>query len=919
MEFPPQWLKRKAEPVEEFVPATRPDAIGLDIIGGQPKDVEATVEAYVTNLSEFAAQNNIYTSKEKQALYEAKSKVGGLARSAITATNPYEKEKFESRLKSVIEEINGSLTEKLVESIGKNDDEIRQASERTHAETNGTLKEAVGNLGLYETKFDKQREAKAQAFAEKYGIADAREQLLIAEGEYALAIEEQYRSNISLKAFGKEVNLGKKVSKDIQDRYDASRIAWRNALGNAAENAEPQEKILAKFIGVRDTALRATDIANAARERAMGEKEKGLLGKTLGYAKSGAGAVLKAYNKPFELLGESIAEIQNHFTKNEQFDREQAAKNYARASRIVGSALLGTIASAGVAGIASAPLLFRIARGTFGLTAGSTAGKMSGDFYKKIFVTKNKEALMTTLRDLGAIGATDAASLNAEQLKLRKGTRKASEETQKNIEVLAAFLVGGAASIGAGASIHSLGFDKVPSVQSAGGVMENAHAKLVAPPVESAPSSPVHHDIPTPKPESVPAAPASATIENHIPKVHSHEHVVKHVPLHEPVAIRPMTADEAGVPDEPTGSSAPAPEHVTIHPLTAEEAGVSEQEFSGSHTEPVSPVQPTESVAPAHTVEVPQSPASIEPVSPAESSPAPIEAAPTHVEAGTPETSPSVEPAEVSSPSVETHTATVEPLPASAPESAPLPTDHGTGQIQEVQRLHASAEVPPEVPSAQTVETPAAMIPDHTDTAAPISASAPVETSGAVHGVPSSSSPAEAASTVPHSNIASIERLSSSPVWSQYHDHKAYELFDSPAPAETPEAGFRQNLFDLMKTSGTGPNGRETIEEYMARAQSVIDRGGVEIPVIVETPEHLFISHGGDENARIILAREFLRVNIEENPQLAVVVEHAQGDASQGFVMNGTIFTEDQARLAPFEEFKLGKLPKVTKEMTVVL
>src|SRR4051812_44718018 len=106
--------EEEANAAEEFVLATRPEALSLDLIGAQPKDVEAQVEAYVSNLSEYATQNNIYTSKEKQALYEAKSRVEQLAREVVTATNPYQREKLEGRLKVLIENINGPLTENLV-------------------------------------------------------------------------------------------------------------------------------------------------------------------------------------------------------------------------------------------------------------------------------------------------------------------------------------------------------------------------------------------------------------------------------------------------------------------------------------------------------------------------------------------------------------------------------------------------------------------------------------------------------------------------------------------------------------------------------------------------------------------------------------------------------------------------------------
>ncbi|MDB5190379.1 MAG: hypothetical protein JWN49_705 [Parcubacteria group bacterium] len=568
--WPPfKGAKKEAEPevAEEVVPAERPEALSLDLIGQQPKDVARQVEAYVSGLSDYATHNNIYTSKEKQALFKAGSEVEQIAREAITATNPYERERYEGRLKAVLQKINGPLTEALVASIGDNDTRLTGIKDATAAEVNKGLKEAVGNLGLYESPRDKEREAKAQEFAEKFEIAGVREEMLVAEGEYAKAIEEQYRSNLSLKAFGKELNIGRKVPKEIQERYDASRLAWRNALSAAAEKGDPQDKILAKFIGVRDTAVRAGEITNAARERAMGEKEKTLLGKGIKYAKKGALGLLRAYNKPFELLGKGLAATQGFFSDDEEFDREKAAKQYARAAQIVGSAILGTLATAGVGGLAGAPLVFRIARGTIGVIGGSATGAKSGQFYKRFFGSKNKKELVAALRDLNAIGFTDIEALNAEQAKYAKGNRKANEDTQKGIEILSALLVGGTSSIGAGAAMHQLGFGNLPAVHDAGGIMNTAHDKLATPPIEHH-TPHIHHTPPIEKPEiKIPhtavasgATPphASAPLEHHTPAAPSEHHATRpHAPA-EHVATRqspPPVHHEAPV--------APAEQHIS--------------------------------------------------------------------------------------------------------------------------------------------------------------------------------------------------------------------------------------------------------------------------------------------------------------------------------------------------------------------
>ncbi|MDB5244955.1 MAG: hypothetical protein JWN90_60 [Parcubacteria group bacterium] len=794
--------EEEAEAPEAVVSAERPEALSLDLIGQQPKDVARQVEAYVSGLSDYATHNRIYTSKEKQALFKAGTEVEQLAREAITATNPYERERYEGRLKAVLQKINGPLTEALVASIGDNETRIKGLDDATAAEVNKGLKEAVGNLGLYETPRDKEREAKAQEFAEKFEIAGVREEMLIAEGEYAKAIEEQYRSNLSLKAFGKELNIGRKVPKEIQERYDASRLAWRNALSIAAEKGDPQDKIQAKFIGVRDTSLRAGEITNAARERAMGEKEKTLLGKTMGYAKKGALGVLRAYNKPFEWIGKGLAATQGFFSDDEEFDREKAAKQYARAARIVGSAVLGTLAFAGVGGLAGAPLVFRIARGTIGVVGGSATGAKSGQFYKRFFGSKNKKELLGALKDLNAIGFTDIAAMNAEQAKYVKGNRKANEDTQKNIEILSAFLVGGVSSIGAGGAMHQLGFGNLPAVHDAGGIMNTAHDKLATPPVDhhtapvekpeikaapaaagpvpsgatpphAPPSSPLEHPAATPPPPvEHPATPASAPTEHHVPRPEHHARVerseITHAPKHAPAAHAkaPETVPHAS-PEEtstPESRAAIAREIEARPPMTAEEAGIIEPESTPASAAPMShPEQIHIRPLTAEEAGVSEQEFAGHPADAAHSSPV-VEAPSSSTSAPTAEVAPE-QPATPSTPEVPEAATPVHPPEA---PSGVVSTEIHTHPVESPEAMHS--DVPPIAPetamphealhvSPTLDQTPNAHVPidttphppdlDHSGTPVESQPVAPVETASPRVEQPVDSSPSHPETSAP--------------------------------------------------------------------------------------------------------------------------------------------------------------------------
>lgn len=308
---------------------------------------------------------------------------------------------------------------------------------------------------------NQEREAKAQAFAEKFGIADERQRMLEAEAAYLEA-----QTALHSKAW----TLGKKIPQEIQDEYDKSRLYWRHALGAATlmlREDDPEakrNKVMAKFIGLRDTVLRAEEVRIQAREAGLSERDKTLFGKIQNSVEGFAGATARTYNKGFDIAGTVLAKTERKIFGNADLDLEKRGAQYARASRILGGAVLGTLLTTGTAGLASMPLLFRVARGAVGVLGGSAAGAAAGSVYKKFFASKNQSELLASIKNLST--PIELSEMFTEQDLYRKGNAQARAERQKKWETAAAIVAGGATSLGSGYALQHA-FGDLPSVKAA--------------------------------------------------------------------------------------------------------------------------------------------------------------------------------------------------------------------------------------------------------------------------------------------------------------------------------------------------------------------------------------------------------------------------------------------------------------------
>lgn len=154
---------------------------------------------------------------------------------------------------------------------------------------------------------------------------------------------------------------------------------------------------------------------------------------------------------------------------------------------------------------------------------------------------------------------------------------------------------------------------------------------------------------------------------------------------------------------------------------------------------------------------------------------------------------------------------------------------------------------------------------------------------------PESRAPQTAPESAPGGAAGNLER---SPLWATNGNRGAYELFDTPAAVGSAEATFRQGLFNLMKESGVGPRDDETTAQYVTRARESARRGGVVTPVIVHTPGRSAVARGGDFNARLMLARTFLRQLLGANPdtppeRVYILMAGETGSIESGFAMSG--------------------------------
>lgn len=127
---------------------------------------------------------------------------------------------------------------------------------------------------------------------------------------------------------------------------------------------------------------------------------------------------------------------------------------------------------------------------------------------------------------------------------------------------------------------------------------------------------------------------------------------------------------------------------------------------------------------------------------------------------------------------------------------------------------------------------------------------------------------------------ARIETLMQSDVYKHFSNVNSLDAFTEPAmPPGGPSDHFRSDLFDTMRTSGIGPHQSEEVSAYMQRASEAIQKhanSGVsdfQSHVAIYSVGKNFVAHGGDIDARLTLAREYIRLH----PEAHVIVENPDG------------------------------------------
>lgn len=294
-----------------------------------------------------------------------------------------------------------------------------------------------------------EREQKAEKFAEKFGLTEARGTLHAAEEAYKAVLQEGRTTIWPLKDHA--INAA-------ADAYADAQIAWRTALDEATQSADKKDKIVARFIGIRDTSLRPEALRQEAAQALLEAKEGKLGTKIGGWMKRGALGIYGAYKEGTAYLGDKAAGAHQRLTnKADSLDekelienRKKLAERYTRSVRIVGGAIVASAVTGGWAGL-GLPLLLRIARGGASVTFGAAAGGAAGKFYDKTINARRQQDLMETLRNIeGGIGITDKAALEAEQKIYARGNAQARAKGRQLAEAGATLAVAGATSLGTG-------------------------------------------------------------------------------------------------------------------------------------------------------------------------------------------------------------------------------------------------------------------------------------------------------------------------------------------------------------------------------------------------------------------------------------------------------------------------------------
>ncbi|HWU24609.1 MAG TPA: hypothetical protein VN086_02555 [Candidatus Paceibacterota bacterium] len=456
--------------------------------GNKPPNANAT-EAEDFSQSALERHGPIRASEELgKPLMEVTAEDYGLPLE-LTEADELPPDATHGEVKRKLEKLRPSVISMQEEREKRANERVAEESKESHAEMEGEQPVLVRDRAL-------EREQKAERFAEKFGLTEAREQLHAAEEAYKDALQWKRSTVWPLKDVAIQA---------AEEEYIQAQLAWRSALGAATENAKGQDKIMARFIGIRDTTLRPEALRQEAAREMLEAKEGKLGTKITGWIKSGARRIYSAYKEGTAYVGDKAAGVHQRLTHKEESlnerqlieNRKRLAERYTRSVRIVGGAIVMSAATGGWAGL-GLPLLLRIGRGGAGVILGASAGGAAGKWYEKNVNAQRQQDLLEILRDIdGGIGVRDAAALAAEKKAYARGNAKARAKGRQLVEAGATLAVAGTTSLATGMAANH--YTHLESVQKAANTLS-----------ENPGLAPTH--APTPIPTHTPAAGVEASV-----------------------------------------------------------------------------------------------------------------------------------------------------------------------------------------------------------------------------------------------------------------------------------------------------------------------------------------------------------------------------------------------------------------------
>lgn len=139
------------------------------------------------------------------------------------------------------------------------------------------------------------------------------------------------------------------------------------------------------------------------------------------------------------------------------------------------------------------------------------------------------------------------------------------------------------------------------------------------------------------------------------------------------------------------------------------------------------------------------------------------------------------------------------------------------------------------------------------------------------------------------------------PGWGNFQTANSWQFFREMPEAGTEAATVRRELMDVVRESGLGPRPEETLAQYLERAdRALVDNpfgevervNGIDIvpgPAVYEDNNGRLVVHGGDYNARMLVAIDYLRDNasaelLVEDPGEDDYLEFSRENVARGNV-----------------------------------